>query len=128
VSDKPELGQMVFGNPTGEVGTEEFADALITELLHEIGRVFWNREQREWDGYEDPKIKGMIFNSYYWGDDEEIAKRPNLKFETSDQEIRWYKHSGRGQSCTCEWSTDQWNGWFVSALKIIRAGDTTKCA
>lgn len=62
-----ELGQMVFGNPWGEYECPHWVDALVRELLREIERVFWNKNQREWDRCEDPKIPGVEFRPYYWG-------------------------------------------------------------
>lgn len=118
-----EIGQAVFGNPTGDFGTPEYVDALVSALLEEIGRVYWNENQEEWTGYQDPKMKGVEARSYYWGDDEKEAALPNLKFDFSEQEIRWYKHPGRGQSSSLEWDEKQWREWFDEALKVIRSNE-----
>lgn len=64
----PELGQAAFGNPTGEYDCPEYVDAFVAALINEIHRVFWNREQRKWDEYEDPKIPGIEFRPYSWSD------------------------------------------------------------
>ena len=124
MSDKPELGQMLFGNPTGSYGMPEYADALVRALLHEISRVYWNRNQKSWDDHADPAICGVEFRPYWWGDDEAPeATKPNLKFDHSEQEVRWYKRPGRGTSCTIEWGPLAWTEWFGAALKTIRAAD-----
>lgn len=123
MSEKPELGQLMFGNPTGDYGTKPFADALVDGLLNEIGRVFWNVNQKEWDRFEDPKIPGLTYHPYYWGDDETESKKPNLAFDFSPQEIRWYKHPGRGQSCTLEWTPTEWADWYEKALNLICKAD-----
>jgi ABC-type amino acid transport substrate-binding protein len=47
MSEKPELGQIVFDNPTGNYGTEEWQDVLIEYLLEEIKRVYWNKNQKD---------------------------------------------------------------------------------
>lgn len=125
MSKEPELGQMLFGNPTGNFGTSEWVDALIAYLLDEIERVHWNKYQKEWGRYEDPKLNGVTFNPYYWGDDEKEAEKPNLKFDSgSGQEIYWYKHPGRGQSSLIYFGKTEWINWFNAALEIIRKNDT----
>lgn len=122
-SFQPELGQFVFGNPHGDFETPEWVDALIDKLLSEIERVCWNTQQVEWDRYGDPKLPGVIFRPYYWGDKAEEAEKPNLVFAFSPQEIRWYKHPGRGQSAAIEFSNSQWIEWFGKALDLIREAD-----
>jgi hypothetical protein len=123
MSIEPELGQMLNGNPTGDYGTEEWQDALMDYLLEEIDRVHWNKYQEQWCRDEDPKLSGVEFRPYYWGDDETEAALPNMKFDGLTQEIRWYKHPGRGQSCSLELTKDEWVDWFNKALIIIRAND-----
>lgn len=125
-----ELGQLIFGNPTGDFETEEWADALVEGLLAEIDRVYWNKNQKEWNRCADPSLDGIEFNPYYWGDiestdPEDVAERekPNLKFSFSPLEIRWYKHPGRGQSSNLDWSPAEWCAWYVLALRVIRASD-----
>lgn len=123
MSIKKELGQIAFGNPTGDYGTPEFVDALIDYLLNEIERVYWNKYQQEWNREDDPMLKGVIFNSYYWGDDEKEANKPNLAFKGLKQEIRCYKHFGRGQLSSLEYTEKEWRVWFDEALKIIVNND-----
>lgn len=124
MSEQPELGQILFGAPTGAYGTPEWVDALITYLLAEIERVYWNKNQKQWDGHDDPKLDGVVFNPYYWGDDEKELDKPNLAFpKLSPQEIRWYKHPGRGQSSSLSMDPEEWIKWFTDALEVIRAND-----
>lgn len=121
MSKEPELGQLAFGAPTGNYGTEEWQDALIEYLLEEIDRVFWNVNQKMWER-EDLEMKGFQFREYCWTDGPE-ADLPNLKFDFSPQEIRWYKHPGRGQSCMLKWDEKEWIKWFNEALKVIKKND-----
>jgi hypothetical protein len=119
-----EIGQLVFGNPVGEYTTPEYVDAFIDYILSEIERVYWNTKQKEWDRHEDPEIKGVVFNPYYWGENEKEAQKPNLSFShTPKQEIRWYKHSGRGQSSSLKYSEVEWVEWFDKSLSVIRESD-----
>jgi hypothetical protein len=124
MSNQQELGQIIFGNPTGEYGTPTYADALIEWLLREIERVHWNKYQKEWDRYNPVNLNGIDFRGYYWGEASEESELPNLKFDGLQQEIRWYKHPHRGQSCTIKMDEKQWIEWFNAALKIIQDNDT----
>jgi hypothetical protein len=65
---KPEVGQFCFGNKWGSHDAGDLGEACVQHLLAEIERVFWNVHQRQWDRCEDPKIPGVVFHPYYWGD------------------------------------------------------------
>lgn len=123
-----ELGQMVFGNPTGAYGMPLYADALLESLLSEIERVFWNTKQKEWDRFDDPEIPGVTFHPYYWGDDLEKSSLPNFLSDLFPaQEIRWYKHPGRGTSCTVEYTPAQWVEWYTAVHSQINKADVDIC-
>lgn len=124
MSEQVEIGQAIFGNPTGDYGTEGYQDALVEDILSEIERVYWNKNQIEWNRHDDPMLSGVTFRPYYWGDDEEKEALPNLKFDFSPQEIRWYKYPRRGQSFSLRWSAEQWVEWYNEAMKIIQSNDT----
>lgn len=120
MSDAPELGQIAFH--AGTIGTHpcpDWVDALVRDLLDEIDRVFWNQHQREWDRHEDPKIPGVEFRPYYWGDDEVEAARPNLAH--AGIEVRWYKHPMRGSSLNVDAEPAAMLAWFASARAAIHA-------
>ena len=116
-----ELGQLIYGNPTGDYACPEWVNALVEEIISEIWRVYWNANQREWNKLDDPQIPGIEFRPYYWGDDPVEAGKPNLKH--GDIEVRWYKHPGRGQSLNVEPTPERMIGWFESALATIRKCD-----
>ena len=116
---QPELGQMIFGNPTGDYDCPDYVITLLEGLLGEIERVYWNRGQEAWERFHDPKIPGITFRPYYWGDDETEASLPNFVVEGVNAEIRWYKHPHRGVSATVNWDPDQWVVWFDVAMKLI---------
>jgi len=114
---------MMNGNPPGNYMTPEWVDALVIALLDEIERVYWNTHQEQWERYQEPNIKGLHFRAYYWGDDEVEAAKPNLKFDFSEQDIRWYKHPGRSMSFSVEFTDREWIEWFQEGLRVIRASD-----
>ena len=119
---EPELGQAVWGNPTGEYDIPDYADALIAGLLNEIERVYWNVNQQEWESYEDPCIPGLAYRPYWWGDTEAPeASLPNFAFD--GVEVRWYKRPGRGMSCNKALSPNEWTDWFARCLRAIQAAD-----
>lgn len=124
MASEPELGQMLFGAPTGEYGTSELGDACVKHVLAEIDRVFWNRNQKKWDRYEDPKIPGVTFRPYYWGDDEPEAALPNLTIDGSPVEIRWYKYPMRGGSVNLDLTPDAWQEWLNLSIRTIQKADT----
>lgn len=110
---------MAFGNPWGEHACPLWCDALVREILREIARVFWNRNQREWDSREDPGIPGIEFRPYYWGDDPAEAAKPNLKHGG----VEVYKHPMRSSSLNVEARADTIIPWFESAIAAIHASE-----
>jgi hypothetical protein len=120
---KVTMSQIAFGNKVGDWETEEWVDALIDYIVEEIDRVYWNLNQEEWNRQDDPKLKGLKYNPYYWGEDRRAKEKSNLKFKHSPQEIRWYKHIGVGQTSSIKMSNEEWIDWFNGALKIIRDND-----
>lgn len=126
---QPELGQAIFGAPTGEFESPEFVEAFVDYILWRIDLVFWNREQRQWDKFEDPKIPGLEYRSYYWGDDESEMEKANMKWR--EVELRWYKYPGRGQTVNVDWTPNQWVEWFDSLthhLGELQDGDMPDAA
>lgn len=115
MADTLELGQMAFGNPPGDYLCPHWVDALVEEILTQMGRVYWNRNQKQWDRYTDPKIPGVEYRPYYWGDDEAEAALPNLKH--GNIEVRWYKHPGRGTTLNVEADPNRIIDWFNSAIE-----------
>jgi hypothetical protein len=121
---EPELGQIVFGkNLGGDFAVPRYADAFIQALLFEVERVYWNINQEKWDRLVDPQIPGLVFRAYYWGDDSVEAEKPNLSFDFSPQEIRWYKYPGRGQSASVDFLPSDWIDWFEKGFEVILSAD-----
>ena len=119
---QPELGQAVFGQDSEAYGVPEHGKALLLYLLSEVGRVYWNCNQKEWEWsvMPDPQIPGLQVRPYNWSDDD---APPNFVF--GDVAIRWYKHPGRGLSCNRDLDavTDGWIIWFGTVMAAILAKD-----
>jgi len=64
----PTIPQALFGNPTGTYDCPDFVEALIASLFDEIERVYWNKNQKEWDKETDPKFSGLTVRPYSWGE------------------------------------------------------------
>lgn len=118
-----ELGQMCFGNPTGQHEMLPYQDALVRDVLREVERVFWNLNQRQFDLASGDTLPGLELRPYYWGTDEDKQALSNLKI--GEQEIRWYKHPMRGSTCTLEWGPEQWVRWFDFAMAFIQRIEQT---
>lgn len=58
------------------------------------------------------------FRSYYWGDDEVEATKPNLAHDGI--EVRWYKHPGRSMTLNAPPEPDVMIKWFDSVLAHVR--------
>lgn len=117
---EPELGQAVFGRDSEAYGVPEHGKALLMYLLSEVGQVYWNCNQKEWEWSEmpDPQIPGLQVRPYNWSDDD---APPNFVF--GGVAIRWYKHPGRGLSCNRGLNPDEWVKWFGECLAAIHAKD-----
>lgn len=116
-----ELGQIAFGNPVGEYQSNDFIEALLENIFNEIERVYWNKNQVQWDQNNDPDIKGIEFKRYYWGDDEKEKSKPNFTFKKV--EIRWYKHPFRSATVNVSMTEKQWIQWFYDCLGVIRKSE-----
>lgn len=64
----PEVGQALFGNAYAAWECPKYVEAFVNHILREIERVYWNREQKRWEQEDDPRIPGIVFNPYWWGD------------------------------------------------------------
>ena len=116
----PELGQALFGNPTGAYDTGNLGDACRLLVLRTIETAFWNHNQREWDWHEDPKVPGLTFRPYCWDEDSPEAALPNLQIDGDPVELRWYKRPGRGDTVNVDMTPAMWEAWVDKAMKLAR--------
>lgn len=127
---EPELGQMLFGNPTSEYEVPDYVEAFLAHVLREIDRVYWNTHQGRWDeGGEFTEWPFLQYRPYWWGDcdceeghpPDCPSVLPNLAF--GGVEVRWYKHFGRGMSTNTRQSEVEWRKWLDRCLEAIRQMD-----
>lgn len=122
---QPELGQMIFGQPSQQFDGGNLLDAIINRLERELERVLWNRLQKEVPSpfsntaatFEAP---GIAIHAYSW--DEEAEQPWNLK--CGEVEVSWYKHAWRGVSINRQLTADEMAAFLDEALARIRACDT----
>ena len=101
---QPELGQLVFGQPTQEFPVPDIMTAVLEKLATEYDRVGWNIHQHE---IENPfcnmgpayNLKTDVFEvcAYSW-----TEKEQPFNFAWRDVRISWYKWCGRGASANME--------------------------
>ena len=115
---EPELGQMCFGNPTGEYE----CSVEIGVLLEAIGALIeLTTGTVDPTGNNGAEYKNDTFEmrSYYWGEDEAMQDAPNFKY--GDIEIRWYKYCHRGMSAnfciTNEMAVDMFRACVASVVE-----------
>lgn len=99
---QPELGQMIFGQPTQKFSVPEIMEAALFHIRHRLDTVMWNIHQREYAnpfGNTGSTFKNDVFeaNAYSWSDD----LQP-FNFAWKDLRISWYKYLGRGMSANME--------------------------
>lgn len=46
---KAELGQIAFDRPFFQYNLPEYAQACLNYILAEVGRVYWNTNQKRWE-------------------------------------------------------------------------------
>ena len=119
----PELGQFAFGSQAWQsYEMPEYAEALLNYIFDEIERVYWNINQKQWERYQDPKLKQIKIRPYWWGDENsKMAKLAN--FEYNGVGVSWYKYPGRGMSVDVKWKPTEWVYWFDGCMEHLRKLD-----
>lgn len=117
-----ELGHMLFGPEPGAVEMSNYAEAAFWFIHHEIKRIYWNKNQKEWDGrVEDPELPGITWNAYDW---DGASDAPNFAFD--EVKVWWYKYPGRGMTCNVDWDANQWAAWMDKCLAAVRKADRAR--
>lgn len=121
---QPELGQMMFGQPSQELECPEWLEAYLWMIDTELSRVMWNVHQEEWDSpfsNTGNSYKNDTFEveAYSW--DDETPQPFNFKWK--DIQISWYKHCGRGMSVNKKVTHKEGERLLNACLKSIRKQD-----
>lgn len=98
---EPELGQMIFGQPSQSFTVPPIMDAALEAIRAELQRVMWNLRQGDASdpfGNTAASFRCPTFTvcAYSWDDD--LPQSYNFKHPASGVEISWYKYMGRGLS------------------------------
>lgn len=116
----PEVGQMLFGNPTGAFDMPPYACSMLHGLLKHFDRIYWNKHQKEWQRDENTELGPVYFRPYFWGDDDDPrVAEANFGIAGDPVEIRWYKHPARGQSVNMEMTPGQWAAWHDRVYRAL---------
>ena len=129
--------QLVTGEPFESLEATDFHEALLFAIGREIGRVHWNRYQKEWTRWsDDPNIPGIRWRRYMYDCDcqedndgfiprhEDGCSINSPNFEFDGVCFRWYKNPGRGMSVNKEMPSGAWVAWFNDCIKKIREFDS----
>ena len=122
---EPELGELLFWRPhaTSEYDLPAFGEACFWMAKRELGRVYWNVHQEEFEdrGLYPPGHQpfGVTWRAYDWSDEPDDI--PN--FAWGGVEIRWYKYPGRGMNVNVDWTPDQWSKWLNEFLVYMHKVD-----
>ncbi len=113
---KPELGQFVFGNPTGRFDFDAMPDSYVVE---EMLRLIAYRAAGNDSDAGDFENAVFVMRPYYWGDDEAEAAKPNFLHKASGLEIRWYKYIGRGMTVNRHVCPDCFQDIFAECMNSL---------
>lgn len=98
----PELGQMVFGQPSHQYAVSDLVEAVLTLLSYRLSTAMWNVTQKDnmspfQNSGEEFETRAFHVQAYSWGDDEQP-----YNFKWRNIKISWYKYMGRGMSSNVE--------------------------
>lgn len=121
---RPELGQMLFGQPSQSFEAPEILEAVFDRIDCELSRVMWNVNQEE---YASPfsnsgnRFECDTFNvhAYDWVSDDQP-----WNFAWRDLRVSWYKRMGRGMSANMEVTPDLADQCLRECLEAVRCLDS----
>ena len=105
-------------NQARETPLTELACAAIEYLEGEISRLYWNKNQEQWESAfrnTGNSYKSSVFSveAYDWSDEEDGT------FKWRDIEISWYKNFGRGTYSNKVLTPDLINEMLEDCLKNV---------
>lgn len=124
-----ELGNLAFNtNKNQNYPCPEYVVALLQRLDKELCRVYWNKNQKEYDSpFQNTgnRFANNVFEvqAYSWNDDEH--QQYNFKFYFGDKanikdiEISWYKYLGRDTTVNQVLDSDIYVDMFNRCLHSI---------
>lgn len=120
-----ELGNFIFGNSRGDIQVNRDWEEDFHYLLEDIGFTSYGYidtkklkpwEQTDKDGSKYFENDLIIVRPYYWGEDDEVAEKPNFVFKPRQFEMSWYKYPLRDAYMNQELTKEE----FLDILKEIK--------
>ena len=114
-----ELGNLIFGHSRGEFEIER-------------GKGFEEEIDRLFDSFPENKGKPSYLcnyyfendvfstSSYYWGDDEKEAEKPNFLYKPTGLEIRYYKYPLRDAYSNQKLTLKKFKGIIDKCIESIK--------
>lgn len=119
----PELGQMMFGQPTQTYAVPDIWEAALEMLGHEVWRVENNRGNQDANPMSNSGHRfdcdKFSAHAYSWDDEEDQP----WNFKWRDVRISWYKYCGRGMSANMDLTPDMASEMLIECLAATRALD-----
>lgn len=106
----PELGQAMFGQPWKSCEASNLLIAALEAIRHELDRVMWNINQREYDspfGNTGNSFECDEFEVHAYDWNEDNVQDYNFKYGDGTIKVCWYKYFGRGTSVNRELTNDE---------------------
>lgn len=119
---EPELGQMLFGQPSKEFYCPEILDAALEFIRHDLQRILWNLRQEASDPFSNSgaSFRCDIFTVFAYSWNDQVPQPWNFKHQPTGLEVSWYKYCGRGMSINRETSPDEIASVLRSCLQALR--------
>lgn len=123
-----EIGNLLFGHSRGACPVkrarfeEPFVKFLETAGFDSYGGPADGKmAERFTDEGGDWFFENRVFvmRPYYWGDDDEVAAKPNFLYKPMELEIRWYKYPLRDAYSDREMDAEAFATMLENCLKSI---------
>jgi hypothetical protein len=113
----------------------EYVYALLSYLMEEYSRVYWNVFQDECpltsggsygagrsDDMSILSVPGLVVRSYWWGDDLD-PRAQEVNWDFAGVAFTWYKNPMRGLETNIEQNAEEWAAWFTKCSAAIGSAD-----
>lgn len=99
---QPELGQMLYGQPSQELKCNWQIESFISALQMAFNLAYPKLDNPFDNAGARYKWPSFTVHAYSWGDEEQP-----FNFKCGSFEVSWYKYAGRGTSCNMQPTDEQ---------------------